>query len=532
VPNGPWMERTRAPAIMRASSQDAVCVPSTTPTAVTTSKATTSTTQHAGQSPADFASLGLGATSLQAIRDLGYDLPTAVQLQAIPLLLQGRDVVAEAPTGTGKTAAYGLPIVERLDDQELRTQALILVPTRELAIQVAEALHGLGKYRQMVTLPIYGGQPYGRQLRALAKGVQVVVGTPGRLLDHLDRKTLLLEHVRIAVLDEADEMLDMGFLEDIERMLAALPPGHQTALFSAIIPPRIQRLAKRYLRNPESVSVVVRGAVAPRVHQVYYEVPWREKPEALARILELEEPESAIVFVRTRRDADAVAEHLNGSGYIAQAIHGDLDQAQRERVLDRFRAGHTQVLVGTDLAGRGLDIPAVTHVINYDVPADADSYVHRIGRTGRAGQTGEAVTLVTPRERRQLTLIERGIHRRLEPLRLPTPADVATRRRATFKDAVLKTLDAGKLAPFMAMVEELAASRDVAELAAAAFKMAAEKPPSRRPAHQPVPVSQEAVRRQGQKREGPRVHMAGEKIETGRRARSSQKRRPMKGSTV
>jgi ATP-dependent RNA helicase DeaD len=265
---------------------------------------------------------------------------------------------------------------------------------------------------------------------------------------------------------------------------------------------------------------------------VYYEVPWREKPEALARILELEEPESAIVFVRTRRDADAVAEHLNGSGYIAQAIHGDLDQAQRERVLDRFRAGHTQVLVGTDLAGRGLDIPAVTHVINYDVPADADSYVHRIGRTGRAGQTGEAVTLVTPRERRQLTLIERGIHRRLEPLRLPTPADVATRRRATFKDAVLKTLDAGKLDPFMAMVEELAASRDVAELAAAAFKMAAEKPPSRRPVHRPVPVSREAVRRQGQKREGPRVHMAGEKIETGRRARSSQKRRPMKRSTV
>jgi ATP-dependent RNA helicase DeaD len=402
-----------------------------------------------------------------------------VQEQAIPLLLQGRDLVAQAPTGTGKTAAYGLPVVDGLREQDLRTQALIVVPTRELAIQVAEALHGYGKHRQMVTLPVYGGQPYEHQFRALARGVQVVVGTPGRLLDHVARNTLVLDSVRIVVLDEADEMLDMGFVEDIERILTALPADRQTALFSATIPPRVQRLARKYLRDPDHLSVAAREAVAPRVRQVYYEVSFSAKPEALARILDLEQPESAIVFVRTRRDADVVAEQLNGSGYIAQAIHGDLTQAQRERVLERFRAGHIQVLVGTDVAARGLDIPDVTHVINYDVPADAESYVHRIGRTGRAGRAGEAVTLVTPRERRLFVMIQRGIHRRLQPLRLPTPTDIAARRRATFREEVLKVVDAGELDQFIALVEDLAASRDVTELAAAAFKMAAQRPEAR-----------------------------------------------------
>ena len=423
----------------------------------------------------EFAALGLGPAALRAVADLGFDVPTAVQVQAIPLLLGGRDLLAEAPTGTGKTAAFGLPIVERLDEDELRTQALVVVPTRELAIQVAEALHGLGKYRQMVTLPVYGGQPYERQFRALARGVQVVVGTPGRLLDHLDRKTLDLDRVRLVVLDEADEMLNMGFLEDVERILGALPPVHQTALFSATLPVRVRTLAKRHLRDPEHMAIGAREAAAPKVRQVYYEMPWRDKPDALVRILDVEEPESAIVFVRTRRDADAVAERLNWSGHIAQAIHGDLNQSQRERVLERFRGGHIQVLVGTDVAARGLDIPDVSHVINYDVPPDADSYVHRVGRTGRAGKAGEAVTLITPSERRQLSLIEHGVHRRLLPLRLPSPEDVTARRRAEFRDELLKVVDAGELDPFIGIIEELAATRDPTELAAAAFKMAAEK---------------------------------------------------------
>jgi ATP-dependent RNA helicase DeaD len=434
---------------------------------------------------ASFADLGLSAGTLAVIADQGFEIPTPVQEKTIPALLVGRDVIAQAPTGTGKTAAYGLPIVERLDEARLEPQALVLVPTRELAMQVAEALHEMGRHRQMVTLPIYGGQPYDRQFRALKRGVQVVVATPGRLLDHLERKTLALQKIATVVLDEADEMLNMGFIEDIERILSAVPQERQTSLFSATLPARVLKLAGQYLRNPERVSVAAREAVAPLVRQVYYEVQWRDKSEALARVLDYEKPDSAIVFVRTKRDADVVAEQLSAAGYIAQAIHGDINQAQRERVLERFRSGHTQLLVGTDVAARGLDIPDVTHVINYDLPTDAESYVHRIGRTGRAGQTGEALTLVTPGERRQLSMIEHGIHRRIQPLRLPTDAQIAERRRSAFRDEVLKILDAGDLDPFIELVADLSASRDLAEVAAAALKMAAHKvqPPTRlRPA--------------------------------------------------
>ncbi len=448
---------------------------------------TTNSHTTAGEAPAEqsegagFAALGLSEAALRAIVDLGYAAPTPVQEQVIPLLLAGRDVIAQAPTGTGKTAAYGLPIVERLDQDELRPQALIVVPTRELAIQVAEAIHALGRYREAVTLPIYGGQPYERQFRALARGVQIIAGTPGRLLDHLQRETLNLSAVRTVVLDEADEMLSMGFIEDIEAILAQLPAERQSALFSATIPPRIARLAERYMREPERISVAAREAIAPQVRQVYYEVPAHIKPDALSRILDLETPESAIVFVRTRNDADVLAETLNGHGYLAQAIHGEINQAQRERILDRFRNGHTQLLVATDVAARGLDIPDVSHIINYDLPMDAEGYVHRIGRTGRAGRTGEALTLVTPRERKQLRLIEQSIHRHLQRITLPTSADIAARRRQTFRDDVLRILDGGQLDPFIALVEDLADVHDPTQIAAAAFKMAAQARDTGRP---------------------------------------------------
>ncbi len=421
-----------------------------------------------------FAALGLGEPALRAVAELGYAQPTPIQEQTIALLVAGRDIIAQAPTGTGKTAAFGLPIVHRLDENELRPQALVITPTRELAIQVAEALYAFGKYREMATVAIYGGQPYERQLRALRRGVQVVVGTPGRLQDLLDRGALQLAGIRTVVLDEADEMLDMGFLEDIEALLSALPAERQTALFSATIPPRIARLAQQYLRDPERVSVAEREAVAPMVRQVQYEVLGAAKPEALMRLLDLEEPESAIVFVRTRRDADVLAEQLSAQGYLAQAIHGEITQAQRERTLDRFREKRTQILVATDVAARGLDIPEVSHIINYDMPFDAESYVHRIGRTGRAGRSGEAITLVTPRERRQLQNIEHAIHRRIERLRLPTPADVAARRRAAFREEVLRIVDEGQLDAYLTLVEDLAGTRNPTELAAAAFKLAAE----------------------------------------------------------
>ena len=453
----------------------------TTPTGLPPAHDIQQNTQQTEETANGFAALGLGPQVLRAITELGYTTPTPIQEQTIAMLLGGRDVIAQAPTGTGKTAAYGLPIVERLDEDALKPQALVVAPTRELAMQVAEALHTMGKYREMVTLPIYGGAPYDRQLRALARGVQVVVGTPGRILDHIHRKTLDLSAIRTVVLDEADEMLSMGFIEDIETILAELPSERQTALFSATIPPRIARLAEQYLKNPALVRVAPREAVAPRVRQVYYEVAAPAKLEVLSRILDLEEPDSAIVFVRTRLDADHVAEQLNGQGYLAQAIHGEINQAQRERVLDRFRKGHTQLLVATDVAARGLDIPDVSHIINYDLPVDAESYVHRIGRTGRAGRAGEALTLVTPRERRQLRLIEDAIHRRLERLRLPTSADVAARRRAAFREEVLEILDAGQLDPFLALVEDLVGTHEPAALAAAAFKMAAQARDAARP---------------------------------------------------
>jgi ATP-dependent RNA helicase DeaD len=436
-----------------------------------------------------FRALGLGAAALHAITDLGYSVPTSIQEQTIPLLLAGRDVIGQAPTGTGKTAAYGLPLIERLNERELRPQGLVVVPTRELAMQVAEALHELGKYREVVTLPIYGGAPYDRQLRALKRGVQIVIGTPGRLLDHLGQGTLTLDGVQTVVLDEADEMLNMGFIEDIELIFAHLPSKRQTALFSATIPERIVKLAEKYLRQPMQVSVAARGTLAPQVRQWYYEVPRHTKPEVLARILDLEEPESAIIFVRTRRDADQLAEHLNSMGYLAQAIHGEISQGQRERTLERFRAGHTQLLVATDVAARGLDIPAVSHIINYDLPLDAESYVHRIGRTGRAGATGEALTLVTPSERRQLRLIERAIHRRLELRHLPTTADVARRRLAAVREEVLRLLDTGQLDSFLPLVEGLASTHDLVEIAAAAFKMAAQTREVNRPGYRSSPVT-------------------------------------------
>jgi len=439
--------------------------------------------------------LGLGPAALQAVASLGYESPTVIQERAIPILLAGRDLIAQAPTGTGKTAAYGLPIVDQLTERDRRTQALVVVPTRELAIQVADALGQLGRHRHLVALPVYGGQPYDPQLRALARGVQVVVGTPGRLLDHLARGTLVLDQVRTAILDEADEMLNMGFVEDIEKLLGALPAERQTALFSATIPQRIRRLAEQYLRDARHVSVEAGSAVAPMVRQVYYEVPWTAKPDALARILEWERPESAIVFVRTRREADVVAEHVSGLGYSAQAIHGDISQAHRERVLGSFRAGHTRLLVGTDVAGRGLDIPAVSHVINYDLPPDAEIYVHRIGRTGRAGSAGEAITFVTPRERGLLAMLERGVRRRLERRRLPTDAELAGRRLAAFRGELLGALDAGGLEPFAALVDELSASHDVTRLAAAAFRMAAGRgaAPSVAERQTPAPPAPEPV---------------------------------------
>jgi len=417
-----------------------------------------------------FADLGLLPETLLAIDELGYEAPTPIQSQTIGLMRAGRDVVAQAQTGTGKTAAFAIPIVEKVVPEDRRVQALVLAPTRELAVQVAEATNHFGRARRVQVLPVYGGQPIDRQLRALRHGVHVVVGTPGRVLDHLRRGTLALDRVTTVVLDEADQMLDMGFLEEVEVILEATPAERQTALFSATMPAPIVALSRKYLRDPERVSVARETLTVPQIRQTVYEVPGARKMDALTRILDWENPAAAIIFCRTKRGVDELAEGLEARGYMAEAIHGDLSQVQRDRVMARFRAGEVELLIATDVAARGLDIPEVTHVINYDIPMDPDSYVHRIGRTGRAGRAGEAVTLVEPRERRLLRMIEQLIRQRITPVRVPSPADVASRRRERFKKEIAAIIDEGDMDAQLLLVQELAEEYDAVEIAAAAFK--------------------------------------------------------------
>jgi ATP-dependent RNA helicase DeaD len=417
-----------------------------------------------------FADLGLSEETLKAISDVGYEEPTPVQARTIPLLLAGKDVIAQAQTGTGKTAAYALPMLEKIDPTVRQPQALVLAPTRELAIQVAGAMHLLGKYHRVTTLPVYGGQPIERQLRALAHGVQIVVGTPGRLMDHMRRGTLDLSRVSMVALDEADEMLDMGFVEDIEFIFEAIPEERQTALFSATIPPRISALARQYLHDPQRVSISVAHVTVPQTTQTAYDVG--DKFDALTRILDAEQPQSAIIFSRTKIASTDLAERLSGAGYTAEAINGDLPQAARDRVMRRFRDGQVDLLVATDVAARGLDIPAVSHVINYDIPTDPEAYVHRIGRTGRAGRAGEAITLVSPRERYTLRIIERVIGQRIPIQRLPSLSDVAARRREAFKAALTGVLEEGNLGQEVLIAESLAEQYDPMDIAAAAIRMA------------------------------------------------------------
>ena len=423
-----------------------------------------------------FNDLGLSESLLRAISELGYEEPTPIQARTIERVLDGADIIAQAQTGTGKTAAFALPIIQRLDRSLRLPQALVLTPTRELAVQVAEAFHSYGKHEPVSILPVYGGQPIERQLRALERGVQIVVGTPGRVLDHIRRGTLKLGEIRTLVLDEADEMLDMGFIEDIEAILQETPPERQTMLFSATIPAPIARLAQRYLREPERISVESEQVTVPQIRQVYYEVGGRNKFEVLARILDFESPTSAIIFCRTKSAVDDLGQRLTARAFPAETLHGDLSQIQRDRVMGRFRSNQVEILVATDVAARGLDIEHVSHVINFDIPLDPESYVHRIGRTGRAGRTGVAITLVTPRERRLLHIIERMTNSTVQRMRLPTIADVIARRREAFKESLRETVAAGGLESYTILVEELGEEYDPVDLAAAAFKLLLSEP--------------------------------------------------------
>lgn len=424
-----------------------------------------------------FAGLGLSDRLVLTLSEVGYETPTPIQRQTIPHLLAGRDLVGQAQTGTGKTAAFSLPLLDRLDLERRNVQAIVLTPTRELAIQVAEAIHRYGRrLGQVQVLPVYGGDSIQKQIRRLESGVQVIVGTPGRVMDHLRRGTLSLATVRLAVLDEADEMLKMGFQEDIEWILKHAPVERQTALFSATMPREVRRIAERYLRDPVNVEIHHATVTVPTVEQRYINVPERQKLDVLTHLLEAEAvPGQAIlIFVRTKIGAADLVEKLQARGYAAEPMHGDMNQAQREIIIRRMREEQVEMVVATDVAARGLDVENIGHVINYDIPNDPESYVHRIGRTARAGRKGSAILFVTPREGRMLREIERFTGQRLTSARLPSRADVTARRVALFKEKILAALSDDDLPFYQTLVESLVAEsgREPIEIAAAAARLA------------------------------------------------------------
>jgi len=429
------------------------------------------------EQPINFAELGLRLELLNALATLGYEEPTPIQSAAIPVLLEGHDLLGQAATGTGKTAAFALPILQRLSASERGREpmALILVPTRELAMQVSEAIHTYGRQLGVRVVPIYGGQPIGRQLRTLKEGVDVIVATPGRALDHLRRRTLQLASLQVMVLDEADEMLDMGFAEDLEAIFAETPPSRQTVLFSATLPKRIDAIARKHLRNPERIRILdeVRSSEeSPRVRHSAYVVQRAHKSAALGRILDVESPTAALVFCRTREAVDGLTETLNGRGYRSEALHGGMSQEQRDRVMGRLRGGTADLLIATDVAARGLDIDLLSHVINYDVPSSVDSYVHRMGRVGRAGREGVAITLAEPREHRMLKTIEHATKQKIAVEKIPTVADLRERRLDLTRAALRESILGDELDSFRVVVESLAEEFDVMEVALAAVNLA------------------------------------------------------------
>jgi ATP-dependent RNA helicase DeaD len=420
----------------------------------------------------DFTSLNLRGEVVQAITELGYSEPTPIQAAIIPIMLTGADVIGQAQTGTGKTAAFALPILHNFTLQR-HVQALILAPTRELALQVADSMTEYGKHLNVRVLAVYGGQPYGPQISRLNRGVDIVVGTPGRLLDLIERNALNIKHVRTVVLDEADEMLNMGFIEDVEEILGDTPPERQTALFSATLPARIRSLANRFMRDPQSIHIKRETLTLASTEQRYYLVHESDKTNALTRLFEVEPIKSALIFARTRAETATLANELVVRGIPAEAIHGDLDQNARERVLGRFRANQLKVLVATDVAARGLDIEDISHVFNYHLPDDAEVYIHRIGRTGRAGKTGVAITLLSPREKRRLREVEALTKQPITKMELPSVEDIHRHRESQVVENMKIWLGRGRYKRELEMVNELVqAGHDPLNVAAAALKIA------------------------------------------------------------
>lgn len=415
-----------------------------------------------------FGELLLDKKIVSALTEMGFEEPSPIQAAAIPLVLEGHDVIAQAQTGTGKTAAFGIPLVQSITDHR-HIQALIMTPTRELAIQVAEEISKIGRTTRIKALPVYGGQPIERQIKALKNNVQIVIGTPGRLIDHINRRTIKLDHIKFLVLDEADEMLDMGFVDDMEEIMRNLPDERQTLLFSATMPRPILSLTKKYMKAPKNVAVSKEELTVPLIEQYYYET--KDKIEGLCRLLDAEVDGKLIIFCRTKKGVDDLAIALSSRGYLVEGLHGDLSQTQRDRVMKKFREGTAEVLIATDVAARGIDIDNITHVINFDIPQDPESYVHRIGRTGRAGNTGVAMTFITPREFRQLKLIERIVHTKIQRRQLPTAANVIERQREQIISKMQTVLEINQFKDYLSIAESLLDDYSAEDVVAAALKL-------------------------------------------------------------
>ncbi|MBI5559784.1 MAG: DEAD/DEAH box helicase [Deltaproteobacteria bacterium] len=413
---------------------------------------------------------GLSGEVLKAVSSMGFEEPTPIQKKTIPALLTGRDIIGQAQTGTGKTAAFGIPIIEKLERLGKGVQAIILAPTRELAVQAAEEMNKLGSFKRLHALPVYGGTSIVRQIKALQKGVHIVVGTPGRVIDHLERRTLSLKDVKVVVLDEADEMLDMGFVDDITRILKETPATRQTMLFSATMPPEILNIAKRYMRSPEKIHVSGSTLTAPNIDQIFYEVRNEGKIEAMARLIDSADEGRFLVFCHTKREADGVASNLKMKGYEADAMHGDFSQREREAVLKKFKDGSVDVLVATDVAARGLDITDISHVVNYSMPQNPESYVHRVGRTGRAGRGGIAITFVTPREDKQLRLIRAVSKADIKRGKLPTKEEVMEGRLASLREKIQGFIDDKRFDKFLGLAEKISTDVRPIEAVAALLK--------------------------------------------------------------
>ncbi|MFZ4800968.1 MAG: DEAD/DEAH box helicase [Chlorobium sp.] len=419
--------------------------------------------------PQDFNALQLAEPLMRALQEVGYENPTPIQAQTIPLILEGRDVLGQAQTGTGKTAAFALPILSNINLEQAEPQALVLAPTRELAIQVAEAFQRYAEYlKGFHVVPIYGGQDYGIQLRMLKRGVHVIVGTPGRVMDHIRRGTLNLNTLKCLVLDEADEMLRMGFIDDVEWILEQTPKGRQVALFSATMPPPIRRIAQKYLNNPAEVTIQTKTTTVDTIRQRYWIVGGSHKIDILTRILEVEPFDGMLIFVRTKTMTIELAEKLQARGYGAAALNGDMPQSQRERTVEQLKSGVLSIVIATDVAARGLDVERISHVINYDIPSDTESYVHRIGRTGRAGRAGDAILFVSPREKNMLYSIERATHSRIELMVLPTTEVINNKRIAKFNQRITDRIAAEELGFFTNLIEQYCQEHDVPVLDAAA----------------------------------------------------------------